>query len=176
MVGARTDLPLTQEGREQARRFAHAVGCKPKAIYAGALLRQTQTADIVRDHFSSGPPIQTAALTEIDYGAWEGLTQEKIRERWPEELDAWTMEAEWPKGVFGRSREEHLSDIQNWIEQLRRSYAPGDRVVAVTSNGILRFVYSLQEPGAPPKVGTGRFCELFLFNDSIRIEQWNIKP
>lgn len=176
MVGARTDLPLTQEGSEQARRFARTLGnAKLKAIYAGSLLRQMQTAEIIRNHFSLDFPVQEAPLSEIDYGVWEGLTQEEIQERWPEDLADWTAEAKWPKGIFGRSAEEHLFDIQNWIEQLRRFYAFGDRVVAVTSNGILRFFSTLG--GQPPqKVQTGHFCELSILNDSIRIERWNIKP
>ena len=175
MVGARTDLLLTSEGREQARRFAHSLESQPQAIYSGSLLRQTQTADIVRGRFSLDVPIRETALTEIDYGAWEGLTQEEIRERWPEELAAWTAEARWPHGIFGRSAKEHLDDIQNWIGRLRRLYASGDLVVAVTSNGILRFFYSLQEK-VSLKVQTGHFCELSILQDSIRVERWNVKP
>lgn len=191
MVGARTDLPLTAAGCEQAHQFAGSLLSEKsclKAIYAGGLRRQIQTAEIIRQSLSIESPIRTqeAALTEIDYGAWEGLTQEEIIRLWPQEYAEWTQAGGWAKGVFGRSLDAHLSDIQNWISHLRSSYADGDLVVAVTSNGVLRFFYSLQEAKWLPilkerqmekiKVKTGHFCELQIMSDSIEIQRWNCIP
>ena len=191
MVGARSDLPLTAQGCEQAKRFAHYLISEriiPNAIYAGGLKRQVQTAQIVSDQLAieSLVPSHEAALTEIDYGAWEGLTQEEVSSQWPREYNDWTTEARWVKGVFGRTQEEHIRDIKNWIEQLRTSHAPGNVVVGVTSNGVIRFFYSLQETEwllcvkerkmEQLKVKTGHFCELHILKDAIKIKCWNAKP
>ncbi len=191
MVGAQSDLPLTAQGRAQATHFAQVLstdGICPKAIYAGSLQRQKQTAEIVRDHLQLASPISSpeAALTEIDYGAWEGLAQEEIIKLWPREYADWTEASNWPVGLFGGTKEGHLAEIRAWITRLRKKYAPGDTVIAVTSNGIIRFFYSLQENEwslivkerqvEKLKVKTGHFCELHLFEDSIQIHRWGIKP
>lgn len=181
MVGSRTDLSLTAEGCEQARQAGRAFlkeNIFPKAIYSGSLKRQIETAEIVREQLSFDSPVQSreAALLEIDYGSWEGLTQEEILRRWPQEYADWNSEARWPRGVFQRSREAHLADIERWLELLRNTYQPGDSVIAMTSNGVLRFFYSLSEREKPVKVKTGHFCELSLLKNSIEILRWNVKP
>lgn len=189
MVGARSDLPLTAQGCEQAKQFARrlvAEGMVPKAIYAGSLKRQIETANIISENLTATVQPHEAALTEIDYGAWEGLTQEEVMSRWPQEYSDWTGAGKWARGVFGRSREDHLTDIQHWIAHLRASHASGDQIVAVTSNGVLRFFYSLQETDWQRyvqearvehlKVKTGHFCELHLLEDSVQIKRWNVKP
>ena len=191
MVGARSDLPLTTRGCEQAQQFARYLiseKINPNIIYAGGLKRQIQTAQIVSKHLPIECPVQSheAALTEIDYGAWEGLTQEEILKEWPREYDDWTAESRWATGIFGRTQEEHVRDIKNWILHLRTSYAPGDVVVAVTSNGVIRFFHSLHESEwriyvkerqmERLKVKTGHFCELLISKELINIKCWNVKP
>lgn len=189
IVGARSDLPLTAQGCEQARQFARYLlsnNICPKTIYAGGLKRQIETATIISEHVSSLVQCYEPALTEIDYGAWEGLTQEEILNHWQQEYHHWTTKAEWAHGVFGRNLEDHICDINNWLKNIRTSHGPGDTVVAVTSNGIIRFFYSLQEKGwefyvekrevEKLKVKTGHFCELHVNSSLIEIKSWNIKP
>jgi len=190
-VGAQSDLPLTLQGCEQARHFAHYLISEeicPKAVYAGSLKRQIKTAQIISEnlHLESQVRLHEAALTEIDYGAWEGLTSEEISSKWPHEYSGWTGAAQWPKGVFGRTQEEHLHDIKQWVGHLRDAFADGDAVVAVTSNGVMRFFYSFHEiewrhlgherQMENLKVKTGCFCELHIFNEFVEIKSWNLDP
>jgi probable phosphoglycerate mutase len=181
-VGARTDLPLTEEGRNQALYFARYLASEkiqPQAIYAGKLKRQIETAQITAQHLQVENKIQldAPALTEIDYGLWEGCTADEIQKRWPHEYRAWTTGSHWPE-IFGSTREGHIRDLKKWLQQLRESHLPGETVVAVTSNGILRLFYSLQERDGIEelKVKTGHFCELLLGNDSVQIQKWNQDP
>ena len=97
-VGARTDLPLTQQGRDQAEQianFLHRQGIKPAAIFAGALKRQTESAQIIGKQLGIQIELNQEALTEIDYGPWEGLTSEEIVKQWPHEYARWTEEGRW---------------------------------------------------------------------------------
>jgi probable phosphoglycerate mutase len=175
-VGAQTDLPLTEQGRNQAESFAHYLASQkiqPQAIYAGSLKRQTETAEILRSQLQIEHTMHAAALTEIDYGAWEGLTTDAIRQKWPNEYEAWIQQSRWPK-IFGNTKESHLAAIKKWLNELRDTYAPDETVVGVTSNGILRFFYN--SSSCDLKVKTGHFCELWLFKNSVEIKSWNKDP
>jgi len=189
-VGARTDLPLTEQGRDQAHSFARYLvsqQIQPQGIYAGVLKRQIETARIVGRHLQVEDDryMREPALTEIDYGPWEGLTSEEITQRWPNEYKAWTTQAQWPK-LFGGTEEEHLRAIEIWLNDLRLVHAAGETVLGVTSNGIIRFFRAFQgkewqslahaQQMEDLKVKTGHFCELLLFENALKVESWNVDP
>ncbi len=164
-VGARTDLPLTAEGRRQAEQMAaYLVSERPKAIYAGNLKRQKESAQILAQTFHL-TVLHEPALTEIDYGAWEGLTAEEIAARWPQEHAEWAQ-GRWPSGIFSGTWEGHQRALKEWLGRLREGEGV---IVAVTSNGLLRFFQN-------EKVKTGHFCEIHLWKDDLKIQQWNINP
>jgi broad specificity phosphatase PhoE len=84
-----TDVPLSDEGREQARRLA--VRLRPQgivAVYASPLGRTVETAQILAAPF--GVKVQTRpALREISHGRWEEMTRVEVAERFPEEAENW---------------------------------------------------------------------------------------
>ncbi|MDE3046622.1 MAG: histidine phosphatase family protein [Verrucomicrobiota bacterium] len=167
-IGARTDLPLTTHGRAQAA--ALAAHFKPTAIYTGPLQRQLETARLL----NGPPPLLHPALTELDYGAWEGLTSEQIASQWPTEYTAWNEESIWPRGLFARTPEYHLALIYQWLDHLLATYPSNALILGVTSNGLLRLFHSLaSEQGPAPKVKTGHFCELLLTPTEISLISWN---
>lgn len=165
-VGARTDLPLTAFGRAQAEKMAEYLRVNrivPKAIFAGGLKRQTESASIIGKSF--GLSFQnTPALTEIDYGLWEGLTADAIETGWPREHAEWNIDAKWQTAIFQGTAEEHREHLQKWFEMLCQKY-PNDAVLGVTSNGLLRFFRN-------EKVKTGHFCEF----QGMEIIRWNQNP
>lgn len=190
-VGARSDLILTATGRAQAESFAQYVGSQgilPRAIYAGTLKRQTESALILgkRLQVEDRIHLNESALTELDYGPWEGLTAEKIARHWPKEYSDWTEQSIWPKGIFKGTFGETLRVIEDWVQQIRKLYVPGDIVLGVTSNGILRFFASLQKEEWSRlqrgremdkiKVKTGHFCDLLLYESQLKIKRWNVNP
>jgi probable phosphoglycerate mutase len=86
----RADIPLNETGLAQAEATGNRVAqeWKPAAIYSSPLSRSVKTAEAIASHFSL--PVQIyPGLADIDYGQWQGLTPEEVRERWPELLDAW---------------------------------------------------------------------------------------
>jgi|SRR5579872_5257254 len=190
-VGARSDLPLTAQGLQQAHLIAQYLLPEKnavKAIYAGSLKRQIDTATLISKelHIEERVHLREPALTEIDYGPWEGLTSDAIIAQWEKPYTAWTTESRWAEGIFGNSLQEHLQAIDKWLTHLRKTYASGDTVVGITSNGIMRFFYTYQREEwqrfqkekqmEQIKVKTGHFCELLLFKDRLEIISWNRRP
>lgn len=169
-VGARTDLPLTALGREQAERMAKYLMAEkivPRTIFTGGLKRQTESASLIAKHFDLTFH-HTPALTEIDYGLWEGLTAEQIEEKWAKEHAEWSNEAKWQDHIFSGTFEEHWQILTTWLEMLRKTYL-NETVLGVTSNGLLRFFRN-------EKVKTGHFCELHLHPDRWEIWRWDASP
>jgi len=185
-VGARTDLPLTQTGLMQAEaiaRYLLSEKIRPAAIYQGPLKRQKETADRIAAPFQMPTQI-VPVLTEIDYGPWEALTAESIQAKWPTEYFGWTEQSLWPEKIFKGTIP--LKVIEEWIFHLSQTHRPGDTVVAVSSNGLIRYFYSLEKEKWKQladarqmekiKVKTGHFCDLSLIGERIVVNGWNLNP
>ncbi len=83
------DVDITATGVEQMHRLAGLLADKPlTAIYSSDLIRSVKGADIIaKRHNLSATPLRQ--LRERSVGAWEGLTAEEIKERFPEEFLLW---------------------------------------------------------------------------------------
>jgi probable phosphoglycerate mutase len=76
----RTDLPLTEAGENAARALApRLAGGEFVAVYSSPLTRAVRTAKLA----ALGHAEPDADLIEWDYGRYEGLTAEQIRELTP---------------------------------------------------------------------------------------------
>jgi 2,3-bisphosphoglycerate-dependent phosphoglycerate mutase len=183
-VGAKTDLPLTLKGHQQAEKVASYLTQNqliPDHIYTGPLKRHLETADIMASHFNV-PVIPCSALNELDYGDWEGKTQEKILEQWPESYQAWCEQAIWPNLLT------HQQLLKKWLQTLSQNAEPTSTVLAITSNGLLKILLTLipelaltlfENHGFDEyKVKTGQFCilEYDTFAQKLFIKEWNIAP
>ncbi|MEW2291408.1 bifunctional RNase H/acid phosphatase [Streptomyces sp. NPDC006743] len=85
-----SDPSLSAIGREQAERAAVALARRGtiQAVVSSPLARTRETAAIVAARL--GLPVTVDdGLRETDFGAWEGLTFGEVRERHPEDLNAW---------------------------------------------------------------------------------------
>ena len=102
-AGARTDLPLVEKGLLQAKDIGNALvaqGIIPARIYTGSLLRTIQTAQLIAG-ITGTPDVEIAEeLKEIDYGLWEGRSNDDIRRDYGAALlDAWQQNSQWPGGA-----------------------------------------------------------------------------
>lgn len=83
-VGQR-DLPLTDLGERQAARWAEELAGIPFGrVMSSDLGRCRRFAELV----AGRPPEELTALREISLGAWEGLTAEEVRHRFPGQYEA----------------------------------------------------------------------------------------
>ncbi|MFP3989542.1 histidine phosphatase family protein [Streptomyces sp. E11-3] len=82
----RTDVPLTQHGREQAAALAEwAVTAGLTAVWSSPLSRARLTAAPAADACGLVPRIDER-LYEVDFGQGEGLTRDEMRQRFPQQL------------------------------------------------------------------------------------------
>ena len=72
------DIPLHDEGRQQARALAERLrGCGVTRVYTSDLLRARETADIVAAALGLAPVTPDPDLRERCFGVFEGLTREE---------------------------------------------------------------------------------------------------
>ena len=86
----RADVPLNETGLAQAEATGLRIHgeWQPSAVYSSPLSRAVRTAEAIAKHFDL--PVQIhPGLADIDYGEWQGLTPDEVRDRWPAELHAW---------------------------------------------------------------------------------------
>jgi len=86
----RADVPLNETGLLQAEATGRRVAAEwqPQAVYTSPLSRAVRTAEAIARHFAL--PVQVhPGLADIDYGAWQGLTPDEARARWPDIVEAW---------------------------------------------------------------------------------------
>lgn len=84
-----TDVPLSDEGRQQAGRLAERLGDIPvAAVYASPLGRTMETANILAAPHRLEVQ-QRDGLREISHGHWEQLTRHEVEEKFPAEAAAW---------------------------------------------------------------------------------------
>lgn len=139
-IGARTDLPLTDTGLEQAQRlgahFAN-LGWRFRRSLVSPLLRTRQTAQAILEHQGDPPALEHANfLREIDHGPDENLTEDAVIARiGPKALEAWDKQALPPPGWIVDA-DHRISAWQVILQDLAAGSAP---VLLVTSNGAARF-------------------------------------
>lgn len=80
----RTDVPLDDVGREQAREFAEHMRGKVDAIVASDLLRASESAHIIAETLHLPLLALDPDLRERGYGIFEGLTRAQCEQQHPE--------------------------------------------------------------------------------------------
>jgi len=107
----RTDIPLAERGRQDARAVGDALRNRTFALVLTSPL--TRAAETCRLAGFGEVAVQRDELREWDYGAYEGRTTAEIRKERP----AWTL---WRDGVpEGESIEEVAARVDRVIAELR---------------------------------------------------------
>ncbi|MFF1699759.1 bifunctional RNase H/acid phosphatase [Streptomyces sp. NPDC058257] len=144
-----TDPSLSDVGREQAERAAAAFAARGtiQAVVSSPLKRCQETARAVAARIGLDVRIEDG-LRETDFGAWEGLTFGEVRERQPQELNAWlaSPDAAPPGGESFAAVAERVSAAR---ERLVAEYA-GRTVLLVTHVTPIKTLVRLAL-GAPPE-------------------------
>jgi alpha-ribazole phosphatase len=83
------DVDITQKGVDQMHRLAEMLDGKSlAAVYSSDLIRSEKGARIIATKAGLSHT-SVRELRERSVGAWEGLTAEEIKQRYPEEYTAW---------------------------------------------------------------------------------------
>lgn len=143
-IGRSSDLKLVESGLRQAEAAAAALArhrIMPTAIYCASLERTRHFAAIIADRLQSVAPIIDDRLLELDYGAWEGLSNDEISAQGPAQAAAlarWADQDDWPEAAgWASHKSEILAALDAFIAERLTSDAT---ILIVSSNGILRFL------------------------------------
>ena len=137
-IGGRTDLCLTEQGRDQARslgaHFAQA-GMHFDRVLVSPLKRTIETAELIlAAQVGPGEPTIAEWLREVDHGPDENQPEEAVLARiGPDALAAWERRGEPPQGW----RIDPDAQRAAWHRLLTQD-GSGTSLI-VTSNGVARF-------------------------------------
>lgn len=180
-VGLRTDLPLTETGRDQARRLGdHFAPLRFGHAWSSQLRRAEETATLVLAAQAEPPELShQRVLNEIDHGPDENRDPDAVLRRiGAEALDAWERCLQPPPGWdlgLGWRRQEW----QAVVETVSAGPSSGP-VLAVTSGGAARLaLLCLDIPNVPTdaKLRTGSYGVVSLGGDGRNeLLDWNVRP
>jgi broad specificity phosphatase PhoE len=181
-IGARTDLPLVEAGREQARRLGQwfgAAGWRFDRLLCSPLVRTRETAEIIRGKLADAPPAERSGLlAEIDHGADEDRPESEIIARiGAKALAAWDRDGLPPPG-WSVEREARLDGWRDLFAQRQAG-----TTLLVTSNGAARFAL-LADPDlarqarALPglKLRTGAIGIIRSTDTGLQLDAWDQRP
>jgi broad specificity phosphatase PhoE len=163
----RTDVPLTDRGRAEARAVGKALAGRTfSRVVASPLGRAVETARLA----GFGDRVELDSdLREWDYGAYEGRTSDEIRREVPD----WAV---WTHPVVGG---ETLEQVAARADAVIARLLPTGGDVLVVSHGHLLRVLAARWIEAEPVVGgrlelwTGTISELGWERERRVVEVWN---
>ncbi|MCB1783176.1 MAG: histidine phosphatase family protein [Alphaproteobacteria bacterium] len=193
-VGARTDLPLVEKGRQQAAmlgRYLKAHDLLPDAVYCSTLQRTRETAEIALREAGLREPVHALSIfDEIDYGPDEDKPEEDVIGRiGTDALARWDRDAVVPEGwkADPDAIRKQWMDFAAHITRTDDTLHGGaldiqETVLVVTSNGIARFApYIAGNYEAfcllhTIKLSTGALGILRHSGGAWSVVDWNIRP
>jgi broad specificity phosphatase PhoE len=136
-----TDVPLSDGGREQARRLAVRLrGEKIARVFASPLGRTVETARILAEPL--GRAVETRdGFREISHGRWEQLTRREVEERFPEEAAEWERDPYTFAPVGGESGLMVTARALPVLIDIVRNHA-GETVLVVSHKATIRLLVS----------------------------------
>jgi probable phosphoglycerate mutase len=133
------ELPLTEQGREQAKKLgARLSGIQWAAVYRSPLGRTKETAELIAPGVAS---VALQGLIEIDFGGWEGLTPEQARALNPGRYKAWIADPEVTSPTGGETAAQVAKRALAALEEIRSRHEGSQKpVLAVSHKATLRIV------------------------------------
>ncbi|MFJ4219023.1 histidine phosphatase family protein [Curtobacterium luteum] len=172
----RTDIPLTENGVEQAERAGRFLADRTFALaLSSPLQRARDTAGLV-----GVDPELDEDLLEWDYGAYEGLTTPQIKVLRHGPWDLWTDGV--PAGdTPGENAAEVRVRVERILNRARPVLAEGQDAIVVAHGHVLRalgaaWIRLAPQDGAVLKLGTASVSILGYEHGRPVIDAWNIQP
>ena len=136
-----TDVPLSDEGREQAKRLALRLSTqKIAAVYASPLGRTLETAQLLAKPHTL-PVLTNEGLREISHGHWEQMTRHEVEATYPNEAAAWDEDPYTFAPVGGESGLAVTARSLPVLIEIVREH-PGANVLVVSHKATIRLLLS----------------------------------
>jgi broad specificity phosphatase PhoE len=136
LLQGRADPPLTDLGREQARRVGQRLAASQiQALYCSPQRRALETARII-GHYLGLEPEPDERLREYDIGEATGSTWELLLERWPHLREVARQGRRVSREIPGAEENSAFRErVLGALEGIRAAHAAGD-VVLVAHTGV----------------------------------------
>jgi broad specificity phosphatase PhoE len=142
----RTDVALSELGRDQMRRAARAIetnhgGINFARVFSSPLVRASEGARIVAG--DSTPLVTIDEFAEVHFGLFEGLTADEIRVRYPDEFARWNADRLAPSYTYpeGERRADFTNRVERGLERMLALWTPRDSdVLLVAHRGVIRAI------------------------------------
>ncbi|MGQ4390246.1 histidine phosphatase family protein [Streptomyces sp. SAS_270] len=174
-----TDVPLTENGREEARRLvplirSHRIG----AAFVSPLQRARETAQLIGLDEAS----LDTDLREWDYGGYEGVTTVEIQRERPDWFLFTDGVAPGPPEHPGETPQEVGERADRVLAKVDAAFANNEGCVVLVAHGHFLRVLTARRLGLPPSSGalfqlaTGTLCRLSTEHGRPVIAGWNVRP
>jgi len=129
------DVLLSEKGVRQMRRVSRYISQNTglKAVYTSDLSRAVKSAEIIAEPHGLKPIIMPE-LRERNFGIWEGMSLDDIKERYPEEFDAWAGNPLKYSPMGGESTIEVRDRVIGALDGILRNYRGKGHGVKVSVN------------------------------------------
>jgi broad specificity phosphatase PhoE len=142
----RTDVALSELGRDQMRRVRRAIETnhgvvKFARVFSSPLVRASEGARIVVG--DSMPLITIDEFAEVHFGLFEGLTADEIRDRYPDEFARWNADRLAPSYTYpeGEGRADFTARVERGLERMLAQWTPRDGdALLVAHRGVIRAI------------------------------------
>lgn len=159
-IQGRTDIPLNETGREQARATGRMLARRSwDRVFASPLSRALETATIIATELALPAPEPVEAFVERDYGDAEGMSYQQIDARY---------------GRFGdvpgqESREAVMRRVVPALRELAERHE-GESLLIVSHGGAIRSVLMAVDPdSAHGRITNGSVHSFELRNGELRL-------
>ena len=144
----RTDLPLSDFGRAQMIAVANWLKSQKQiwpfgATFTSPLQRAMEGARLIAG--ASVPLIEIQEFVEVDFGLFEGLTADEIRQRYPLEFERWNRNRFDTSFTYpgGENRGAFVERVRRGVQRLLEFFDPtlgGETALIVAHRGVIRAI------------------------------------
>ena len=135
----RIDIPLNNEGKNQAQSLALALKDEPlKAIYSSPLIRAMETAQSIKAFHPSLPLFEEQGLIEMDLGELDGMQAGDWISQHQEFYKTWRTTPSHLKMPGGESLGEVQIRAMDTLERITKPYPPGSTLLLCSHNFVNR--------------------------------------
>lgn len=137
------DIPMSEAGIEQIKNTAGFISNYDKAsrlsaVYCSPLSRAVKSAEIIAEAYGLTPLI-SPDLMERHFGIWEGMSYTEIKEKYPEEFEAWANNPLIYSPTNGESTLEVRDRIIPALENIISRHN-GESIAIVAHGGVNRII------------------------------------
>ncbi len=135
------DVPLSERGIEQIKRLTEFLDRSYKsykthnglkAVYCSPLSRALKSAEIIAKPHGL-KPVVIHDLRERSFGIWEGMSFDEIREKYPDEFNAWAGNPLKYSPIKGESTIDVRDRVVKVIEEILSNHS--EETIAVVAHG-----------------------------------------